>query len=247
MMSLILSDADSDNSDDDDEDTMMLLVAAWYWYLLDHRQIRAPKWQHSRILWNAHVVQLRHENLFERMYRMSYDAFVTLQEVLGERIVFNAVKSPGVEPIPPEIVMASRLRWLSACPSLDLHISMGMSMPSVYRCHDTFFDAVNAAPDLMLVFPQSADEFDRVCRQFESRSLNHLLRGCVGCIDGYLAVTTRPSMADSEHNPGAFYSGHYGVYGLNVQSVCDYRSRFIFFAVAAPGKCADQLALERTS
>ncbi len=70
---------------------------------------------------------------------------------------------------------------------------------------------------------------------------------CFGCIDSYLAVTVQPSMADSEHNPGAFYSGHYGVYALNVQAVCDYRSRFLFSAVATPGKCADQVAFERTS
>jgi hypothetical protein len=29
--------------------------------------------------------------------------------------------------------------------------------------------------------------------------------------------------------------------------MCDYRSRFTFFAVAAPGKCANQVAFERTS
>jgi hypothetical protein len=136
---------------------------------------------------------------------------------------------------------------MSGCPSLDLHISMGMSLPSVYRCCDIFVHAVNAAPELSLVFPQTPDAINLVCKQFKSRSLNQLMRGCVGCIDGYLAVTVRPSMADSEHNPGAFRSGHYSVYGLNVQAMCDYRSRFTFFAVAAPGKCANQVAFERTS
>jgi DDE superfamily endonuclease len=50
-------------------------------------------------------------------------------------------------------------------------------------------------------------------------------------------------------NPGAFYSGHYGVYGLNVQAVCNHRSsQFIYFAVVATtGKCGDQVAFEKTS
>ncbi|KAI2492014.1 nuclease [Fragilaria crotonensis] len=247
-MSLIpaLDDDSDDEFDDDNEDTLLLMLAAAS-YLLEDKQTRAAKWQHTRICWDQHVVQLRHEQLFERMYRMSNNAFVALQRILGRRIVLIAYHSPGVMPIPPEIVMATGLRWLSGCPSLDLHISMGMSLSSVYRCRDIFFDAVNAAPELAIAFPQSAEELDLVSSQFESRSLNQLMRGCVGCIDGYLAVTVKPSMADSGHNPGAFRSGHYGVYGLNVQAVCDYRSRFNFFAVAAPGKCADQLAFERTS
>jgi hypothetical protein len=74
---------------------------------------------------------------------MSHNAFVTLQKTLGERIVFNAGNALGVMPIPPEIVMATGLRWLSGCPSLDLHIAMGISISSVYCCRDTFFAAVN--------------------------------------------------------------------------------------------------------
>jgi hypothetical protein len=250
-MSLITAlDSDSDDEEDDNEDTLLVtLVAASYLLLVVDCNLarRAAKWQHTRLSWDWLVVQLRHENLFERMYRMTYDAFVALKRILGDGIVLNADHSPGVMPIPSEIVMATGLRWMSGCPSLDLHISMGVSLTSVYRCRDIFVYAVNEAPELRLVFPDSPDAIDWVCKQFESQSLNQLMRGCVGCIDGYLAVTVRPSMADSEHNPGAFRSGHYGVYGLNVQAVCDYRSRFTFFAVAAPGKCADQLAFERTS
>lgn len=95
------------------------------------RQVRATKWQHCRILWEQHVVQLHHENLFERMHQMSHNAFVKLQLILGECIVFNSDHSPGLMPIPPEIVMGTGVRWLAGCPSLDLHILMGMSLTSV--------------------------------------------------------------------------------------------------------------------
>jgi DDE superfamily endonuclease len=54
-------------------------------------------------------------------------------------------------------------------------------------------------------------------------------------------------MKDSNYTPHAFYSGHYGVSGLNVeQAVCDKQSHFIFFGVVAPGKCGNQVAFERT-
>jgi hypothetical protein len=54
-----------------------------------------------------------------------------LQELLGDRIQLSTRFSPDVEPIPVQIMMASGLRWLSGCPGLDIHISMGISLPSV--------------------------------------------------------------------------------------------------------------------
>jgi hypothetical protein len=38
--------------------------------------------------------------------------------------------------------------------------------------------------------------------------------------------------------------GHYNVYGLNVQAICDSRLRFLFFAVAAPGSTGDLVAYD---
>jgi hypothetical protein len=99
-------DFDSDNEEDDDEDELLVtLVAALYLLLLVDCNLlarRAAKWQHTRLSWEWHVVQLRHENLFERMYRMSYDAFVTFKRVLGDGIVLNADRAPGVMPIPSD-------------------------------------------------------------------------------------------------------------------------------------------------
>ena len=67
-----------------------------------------------------------------------------------------------------------------------------------------------------------------------------------GCIDGFRAISKRPTMKESNGNPRSFYSGHYDVYGLNVQAVCDVNCCFLFFGVVAPGKCGNQVAFERT-
>ena len=118
----------------------------------------------------------------------------------------------------------------------------------MYRVWNLFLDAVNLCPELVraIKMPETINELREVANGFEQYSTSQLIRGCVGCIDGYLATTTKPTMKDSNNNPRAFYSGHYGVYGLNIQAVCDRRSRFIFFGVVAPGKCGDQVAFERT-
>ena len=123
-----------------------------------------------------------------------------------------------------------------------------MSLPSVYRLRDLFINAVNSCPELIkgIALPETVGEMAAIAAAFERLSTSGLTKGCVGCIDGFLAVTARPRMSDSNNNPNAYYSGHYGMYGLNVQAVCDNQSRFLFFGVVAPGKCGDQVALERT-
>ena len=179
---------------------------------------------------------------------LSLAAFNKLRGLLHNKIMVRFERCPVQEPITPEIVMAIGLRYLSGGKCLDLKNVYGLSLASVYRVRNMFLDAVNSCPELVstIRMPETIDEMREVAQGFEQYSTSQLIRGCVGCIDGYLATTTKPTMKDSINNPRAFYSGHYGVYGLNVQAVCDRQSRFIFFGVVAPGKCGDQVAFERT-
>jgi hypothetical protein len=43
-----------------------------------------------------------------------------------------------------------------------------------------------------------------------------------------------------------FMSGHYGMFGLNCQAVCNANEKFLFFGVVAPGKTNDNIAFECT-
>ena len=209
---------------------------------------REPKWTQPRLCWDSHIERLVHETLFQRTYRMSLEAFRNLKELLGPTICLKAYRSPVPEPIYPELVMAVGIRYFSGGKCLDLKNVYGLSLPSVYRSRDMFIDAVNSCPDLIdrIKLPQTLDEMHDVASGFENLSTSQLIRGCIGCVDGFLATTTRPHMKDCNNNPGAFLSGHYNVYGLNVQAVCDCQSRFIFFGIVAPGKCGDQVAFERS-
>jgi hypothetical protein len=104
----------------------------------DVRRNRKQKWRYTCIVWHAaHVVQL-HQYLFQRTYRMLYIAFTKLQDLLSDRIQLNTCNTPVKDPISVQIVMASGLRWLAGCPCLDIRISMGISLPSVYCFRDMF-------------------------------------------------------------------------------------------------------------
>ena len=106
---------------------------------------------------------------------------------------------------------------------------------------------MNLCDLLKLKFPTSAAEICKAQAQFCDISSNNVISGCVGAIDGLLFVIKCPSMKDSNNNPSSYYSGHYCCHGLNIQAICDASCRFIFFAVAAPGKSSDQAAIERTA
>lgn len=46
-------------------------------------------------------------------------------------------------------------------------------------------------------------------------------------------------------NKRQYYSGHYQVFGLNIQAICDAKLRFIYFAIAAPGRTNDARAVQK--
>jgi hypothetical protein len=215
-------------------------------HFFDESVTREAKWHHRRIKWEAHVVQLQHENLFKRTYRMTLQSFQKLTRVLGKNIVADESCCPVHEHIYPEIVVAVGLRYLSGGKCLDLKTGYGLSLTSVYRCRNLFIYAVNVCPELDINMPATLTDIENVAKDFAAVSTSNLVRGCVGCIDGFLAITKRPTMKESMGKPTSFHSGHYGVYGLNVQAVCDIQCRFMFFGVVAPGKCGDQVAFERT-
>ena len=89
-------------------------------HFFDESVTREAKWHHRRIKWEAHVVQLQHENLFKRTYRMTLQSFQKLTRVLGKNIVADESCCPVHEHIYPEIVVAVGLRYLSGGKCVDL-------------------------------------------------------------------------------------------------------------------------------
>jgi hypothetical protein len=104
------------------------------------------------------VVKLLHENAFDRKYHMSYDAFNILLELLRPDITCNIVKSMNScnEPIFPELVLATGLRWLAGGSYLDQKDVYSYSQSSYYRIQDIFIDAVLTCDDLDIRFPDFA-------------------------------------------------------------------------------------------
>lgn len=149
----------------------------------------------------------------------------------------------GNTPIFPELVCAIGLRFLGGEPVKSLEDIFGVDDSSVPRVIDKFFSAVRACEEIAIKLPQNDAEREELARGFSSISgADGLFHGCVGAIDGWLCSTIQPIDRDI-HNKRDYFSGHYQCFGLNIQAICDHKLRFIYFAVAAPGKTGDSRAL----
>jgi hypothetical protein len=235
-----------DNSSDEEEEAWDELIEQHILLFATYKEERNFRWEHERLNWNEHVAKLLHENAFDRKYRMSYNAFNILLELLRPDITCNIVKSMNScnEPIFPELVLATGLRWLAGGSYLDQKDVYSYSQSSYYRIQDIFIDAVLTCDDLDICFPDFAEDLESVRVRFESKSTNLVFRGCVGAMDGLLVRIKCPTVKESNGNPRAYHSGHYNADGLNVQAICDSRLRFLFFAVAKPGGSSDLRAYE---
>ena len=207
------------------------------------------KWQHEQVNWLMHVEKLTHQDMFDRTYWMSLNAFNTLLELLWGYITFDILKSLNScnDPIYPKLVLTTGLHWLAGGSYLDIKEVYNFSRSSYYWCRDTFLDAVLDCEALAIKFPEMPEEIEQVWARFEAKSSQRVMQGCVGALDGLLARICCPTATESDGNPRAYHSGHYNDYGLNVQAICDSCLRFLFFAVTAPGWLSDLYAFEDCS
>ena len=209
---------------------------------------RAERLANVRMNWHRHVQSLLHENLFHVKYRMSHIAFDKLLELLRPALTLKekyAVLS-GLEPISCEIMLHCALRYLSGGSYHDIRATCYISKLSFFRLLWHTIDAINACDALELWLPSTREELDAKRQGFKNISYSGVMDGCVGALDGYLLRITAPSKEQCG-NVGAYYSGHYCIYGVNIQAMCDADCRFTFFAIAAPGKTNDSVAIRKTS
>lgn len=115
---------------------------------------RGTRWEHARINWEAHVLQLVHENRFSTEYRMSLAAFNHLKDLLRPRLMRAANKSRSVHPVSLEVIVGIGLRYLAGGMLNDIRHVFGTSFTEAYRCVCCFLDAVNSTPELDILLPQ---------------------------------------------------------------------------------------------
>jgi hypothetical protein len=205
--------------------------------------IRANQLIVTPMNWQRHVDALLHENLFHAKYRMLLSSFNKLLELLSPTLTLNekCAKIGGLEPISPEVMLHCTIRYLADGSYHDVWATAIISKPSFYHIVWHTIDCINRCEALAIKLP-GHQELDIVRQGFQGISWDGVLNGCVGALDGYLQHIAAPSYKDCG-NVGAYFSGHYCIYGVNVQAMCDADCRFLFFSVASSGKTNDSVAI----
>ena len=113
-------DDELNNKFDDEEDDF----GFGYFFVISELQVtRTTKWVHQRLNWFAHVKKLEHENIFACTFRMSFQAFTALVDMLYQYIAYDYLKYGYTctrQPVHAEITVAIGLQWLPCGSYLDL-------------------------------------------------------------------------------------------------------------------------------
>ena len=177
--------------------------------------------------------------LFTRAYRMDYETFKVLHDLLKPGIdeyISNSNNRTDYTPtgdiptfyrqnreIKSDIRLGAALRFFAGGSYLDITISHAFGKTDIYHSVWSVIHAANQCPSLQFKFLTTVAECKEVAEEFTFRSQAGF-NNCVGCIDGMLVWTKKPLSSQYDKvgvDSGKFFCGQKGKYGLNLQGVCD--------------------------
>ncbi|MGH7954708.1 MAG: hypothetical protein ACREOZ_01980, partial [Gloeomargaritales cyanobacterium] len=139
----------------------------------------------KRLEWKAHVQDIG-EDIFRRAYRLTYDAFNSLLVKITPFITAIQVNAlnPSDSNVPPEICLASALRWLAGGQYIDICIIFGIGSTTCYDCIWTVAGAI----DRVEKFDFPTDDVNKMktisSKDFGKRS-GGVMDGCIGALDRF--------------------------------------------------------------
>ena len=208
-------------------------------------RLRTPSIFSQRLYWQEYCAAHVERNTFGRRLRMSKPSFDKLLALVRGRLEVNELRARSRGgAIIPELCLYCTIRYLAGGSYLDICDIAGISQASFYRVVWKTMKVINSTGALRIKFPEGSSELNKAISDFSTISTDMAIVNCIGVIDGYLLRIKVPSKKEAG-NVRSYFSGHYQCYGVNIQAVADYQSRFIYIGLAAPGVTADRDALEQ--
>ena len=173
-------------------------------------------------------------SLFQCAYRMDYIAFKSLhcllqkgiqEYIINEREINNGDNRLDFYMrngwITTEIHLACALRYFAGGSYLDITLSHRIGKTDLYHSIWAVIHATNACTTLQFSFLTTSAECKSIANEFSHRSKAGFCN-CIGCIDGMLVWTEKPSKKQCMEvgvDDGKFYCGRKGKFSLNLQAV----------------------------
>ncbi len=225
---------------------------------------RLGKSARKRVRWSvAEIYHCLSPIYFCHAYRMSYESFLRLHDLLEVRIKEAAAKIRGYTPkdfhgenwsAPPisngTISTSVRLgvakRYFAGGSPYDIMSKFGVSHTSVFESVWMVVEAVNKLPAMNIEYPSDIEEQMMIARGFCNAS-KVKFDCCAGAIDGILIWMHKPSLKEAEAagvGQKKFLCGHKNKFGLNCQAVCDVQGQILDISMTYGGSSSDCLAFE---
>ena len=193
------------------------------------------------------------QKLFRRKYRMGYDSFYRLLDILEPYLPGTGEKrkTPGGVPNGP-ITKSARLsmalRYFAGGDPADICDNHGCDIGEPIKSVWFVVDAIHKAQEMKIDFPKTHEEQSMVAEGFKAKS-EISIDCCVGSIDGILIWIHKPGKHDVKaikFGPAKFFCGRKKKFGLNMQAVCDARGRFLDVEIKYPGSTSDYFAFDQS-
>jgi len=116
------------------------------------------------------------------------------------------------------------LHYFAGSSAYDIMIDHGIGYNAGFQCVWHIVQAVNDNPRLEMTFPSCHEDQARIALGFQQKSRVSFFKNCVGCIDGMLLWTERPSEKELRKafcGSNSFLCGRKNKFGYNMQAICD--------------------------
>lgn len=253
---------DDDNDDkgtavvktDDNNGTVLLVGCNWFGHVvrvvnsLVYKPIvnRNPPLPFQKLVWDEYCARFSsHPKFVKKHLRMPFVSFYKLLGYLRNGLEVDSCRAGKGGPILPEIALFCAIRWLAGGSYLDIIALTGVSVASFYRIVHRVIRLIATCDELSYGLPKTLAECESVADGFRSISQGDAIPNCIGAVDGYLLRIYTPPK-ECAGNVRSFYSGHYACSGVNIQALCDSKSRFLYLSVAAPGSVNDREAIKES-
>ena len=133
---------------------------------------------------------------------------------------------------------------LSVVPT-SIFFVVGRSKPLFYHVLWKTMYAIVQCENLRIMWPDMKELAVQSAAGFSSISTNRVMTECVAVLNGYhMEIMTPPKK--EVHNVKSYFSGHYQMYDINIQAVCDHNCCFLFIGVGGPGIMGDREAVKES-
>lgn len=187
------------------------------------------------------------KTFFQRSYRMPEEKVEQLINLLTPYFPSKQRVGPnGSIPIDLEVCIA--LRYFAGGSPLDFIGKYGVSHTSVFKAIWRVVYAINKCEALRINFPSDHAEQRRIASVFKEKSQVGF-ENCVGCIDGLLICTEKPTEKEAHRvktGSKAFFCGRKGKFGFNMQAVCDANGKFLAVWILNPASSSDFISFIRS-